>query len=99
MKAWFSASLSSHLGGARFQDLCPEGTPEGLASESNLSLVVPALPVAPLTLGCVDKDPSAELRMGSIAEGLRRQQGLIYVMGFFPFGILSLKSQLLNLNL
>lgn len=39
--------------------------------------------MVPLTLQCVDKEPFAELRTGYFAEGLRGQQGFIFIMVFF----------------
>lgn len=33
--AWFPANLGRLRGGARFQDLCQEGVPERLASQSD----------------------------------------------------------------
>ena len=71
--AWFPANLGSLRGGARFQDLCQEGVPERLASQSDFSSLAMALSLDPLASGCVDKDPSAELSTGYFAEGLRRQ--------------------------
>ena len=94
--AWFPANLGSLRGGARFQDLCQEGVLERLASQSRFSSITLALSLDPLASGCVNKEPFAELSTVCLAEELRRQRGLIYIMcSFLPFCItLSLRNHL-----
>ena len=46
--AWFPANLESLRGGARFQDLCQEGVPERLASQSGFSSIAFTLSLDPL---------------------------------------------------